>query len=161
MKKLIVFLFYFQIFFVYGHGGEKHPTRIMKDDLQKINEIAELYQKDIYPIFKNKCFDCHSPNTLYPWYYKVPVVKQLIDHDISEAKEHLDFGGGFPFKGHHLPSNSLKEIEEVINKDTMPPTLYLFMHKHAKLTEDEKQKIINWIKIARKILESKEAGGME
>lgn len=52
-----------------------------------IFRINQEYLKTVKPIFQKSCFDCHGNTTVYPWYYKVPGVKQLIDNDIDEVKQ--------------------------------------------------------------------------
>ena len=76
----------------WGHGDEDHsemkkeiqPVASADNELkQKYTQINKLYIKTVKPIFKKSCFDCHGNTTNYPWYYKVPGVKQLIDSDIG------------------------------------------------------------------------------
>src|SRR3989338_5754589 len=76
----------------HGHGGDGNEL-----DLGRLARIRILYNTLARPIIEKKCFDCHSSQTKYPAYYKLPLVKWLIDSDISEAKEHLDFEKPFPF----------------------------------------------------------------
>lgn len=113
--------------------------------------INNRYQKEIRPIFQRACFNCHSSETEYPWYYHVPGIKQFIDHDIREAKEHIDMSDNFPFKGHGNPEEDLEGIKQTILKNTMPPSYYMILHWESKLTEEEKQKIIRWIEESTKL----------
>lgn len=121
-----------------------------KPNLGKVNlaykNINQNYIKKVKPIFKRTCFNCHGNNTKYPWYYKLPLVKQLLDHDIKEAKAHINFSNNFPFKSKHSPLEDLEEIKEVIDENEMPPFLYKIMHADSKLTKQEITIIKNWIK---------------
>ncbi|MBK8204899.1 MAG: heme-binding domain-containing protein, partial [Bdellovibrionales bacterium] len=96
----------------FAHKNHHHseppqaPTPQSQEAL--LGRINELYKFNVKQIFQKKCFDCHSQNTQYPWYYKIPGAKQLIDGDIEEAKEHLDFSNDFPFGGHGAPSEDLE-----------------------------------------------------
>jgi hypothetical protein len=107
------------------------------------------YAADVEPIFKTKCFDCHSNKTRYPWYYEVPIVRQLINHDIEEAREHMDMSEGFPFQGHGTPAEDLAELKSVIEDNEMPPLLYVLAHRGSSLTEGERRIILNWIEASR------------
>lgn len=132
------------------HEQMKHP--IGDTEKQKFSLINEKYLSDVKPIFQRSCFDCHSSQTQYPWYYKVPGVRQMIDADIKEAKEHLDFENDFPFKSHAMPLEDLNAIAEETQKDTMPPLMYRLMHSDTKLTEIEKNKITNWVNFSKEAL---------
>lgn len=143
------------IFLATVHAHEEHhhqaPHKDLEQEGQSINErevwvkINENYLRDIKPIFQRSCFDCHTLETRYPWYYNLPGAKQLIDRDTREAMKHIDMTTDFPFKGHGSPSEDLEEIKKTIIKDTMPPFRYKIMHWRSRLTEEEKQKIIRWV----------------
>ncbi len=158
MKIIILTLSIFVFQESWGHGGDDHGKKkspeIVHDSLNSDSkETEEIYKKintsylkKIKPIFKKSCFDCHSSQTTYPWYYKVPGVKQLIDSDIKEAKSHLDFSNDYPFVSHDSPENDLKSIEKSVSKKTMPPKKYLWLHNNAKLSQKEVEEIKKWVK---------------
>ena len=110
--------------------------------------INEAYLYNGKPIFQAKCFDCHSALTRYPWYYRLPGAKQLIDRDIREAKKHLDMTRDFPFEGHGTPAEDLEAIAETVKKSTMPPWRYRIMHRGSALTDSERRIILQWIQEA-------------
>ena len=164
MKIFILTLIVFTFQDSWGHGGEDHSKKkspeVVHDsigfDSKEVEEVYKKintsYLKKIKPIFKKSCFDCHSSQTTYPWYYKVPGVKQLIDSDIKEAKSHLDFSNDYPFISHDTPENDLKSIEKSISKKIMPPKKYLWMHNNAKLSQQEVEEIKKWIKVSLEAL---------
>lgn len=145
---------------VWSHGKEKHgespvkkveethhDTIEMKKVAESINlEINEAYLREVKPIFKKSCFDCHGSVVNYPWYYKIPGVKQMIDSDIREAKKHFDFSEDYPFKSHDSQLNDLKSISKAVKDGAMPPFDYSLMHNNSKLTDQEKSIIETWIK---------------
>jgi len=134
---------------IYAHG-DKHAVEISqyqrfanKNALERINKN---YKQSIKPIFRQKCMNCHSDSTKYPWYYRLPVAKRFIDSDIKEARKHLDFSNDFPFQGHGTPKKDLEGFRKVIAEDSMPPLKYRMMHWGSKLTKPEKETILVWIK---------------
>lgn len=129
-----------------SHAGEK----------VRLERVGSLYEKNVKGIFQKSCFACHGQieNPKYPWYYRVPGIKQLIDHDVTEAKEHLDITNGFPFKGHGTPLSDLEAIEESIIDDSMPPWRYTLMHGDAKLSAEDRAAILDWIATSKEELGS-------
>lgn len=122
-------------------------------DSKKIYEQINLeYEKNVKPIFQEKCMDCHSSQTRYPSYYNWPIAKSLIDGDIAESKKHIDMTNGFPFAGHGTPLEDLNAIKKEIQEGEMPPLRYRLMHWKSALTEEEKNKIRNWIDESSKAL---------
>lgn len=130
-----------------AHGKKTHESPKSESDLNKeiYLKINTSYLKEIKPILSNKCFDCHSNQTIYPWYYPIPGVKQLLDHDTSKAKEHIDMSDDFPFKGHHSVLEQLKAIHKVVKENRMPLWKYRFLHWDKWLTKEEKTKIKKWV----------------
>jgi hypothetical protein len=130
-----------------GHHEEDKPMPAAVK-VQIVADINQHYMQDVKPILMAKCADCHSDRTVYPWYYKVPLVKQLIDHDVKTARRHLDISNDFPFIGHEGKSSmadNFDAIHDVIDDDDMPPWEYTLMHSKAKLTGDDKKVILGWV----------------
>lgn len=147
----LVYTFLFTSTLVFGHGGEAHNEKknevnTATVNMNKVEIINKEYKVKIKPIFKRSCFDCHSNKTNFPWYYKIPGVKQLIDSDIKEAKTHLDFSKDYPFISHGSPVNDLESISKSLKKGSMPPSQYLWLHSNSKLSNKEIKIIQDWIK---------------
>jgi hypothetical protein len=160
LKKAAVLLC-FEICFaiatsVLAHEGhhksvEPLPTAATKNSLEKINES---YLKDVKPIFQNKCFDCHGPQVRFPWYQKIPGIRQFIENDISEAKEHIDMQNDFPFKSHATPFEDLEAIGEDVEENEMPPMSYRWMHPDTALNSEEKKVVQQWVQFGKDLLKS-------
>ncbi len=129
------------------HG--EHRSKKEKQNNEAIKLASNLYIQNVQPIFKKSCFDCHGTASEMPWYYKVPGIKGMIDADMKEAKMHLNMSKGFPFEGHGSVSEDLSAIEKSVSEETMPPRNYQIMHPSSKLSKEEKQIVIKWIKMVR------------
>ncbi len=146
----------------FAHKGHHHDPgapssgAVQRQDGQRseisLNAIKESYFKTVQPIFVNKCMDCHSTQTKYPWYYKLPGIRQFIDRDIIKGREHLDMTQGFPFKSHASPEEDLVAIRNSIQDGSMPPFAYRIFHPGTTLSDVEKQEVYDWIEQAKVIL---------
>ena len=165
--KCILVIFFTAVSFGSGwaHEGESHKEgsdNIHEDNIgsssppkhntQAYKRISAYYQKNIIKILKKACFDCHSETINYPSYYKIPGIKQLIDRDIKNAKEHLVFTEKFPFKSHESPESDLSSILKSIVEKRMPPERYAFMHKKNQITDNEILQIKAWVNFSLKEL---------
>lgn len=108
-------------------------------------KMAAGYRKSVEPVFKAKCFDCHSSATRYPWYHRVPGIKQLIDRDIRKGRRIMDFTKGFPFKGLGTAQERMNGLHEVITDGSMPPFMYRIAHPGSAITAEERATILAWI----------------
>lgn len=156
MKKLRAELFFLSsIFLTFSHMAQAHKgvdhekstpavQKVVPPDVNA--EINAAYKPEVRKLLLRACGDCHSNQTKFPWYSHLPFVRQWITTDIKEAKEHLDISDDFPFKGHGTPKEDLEAIQDVLNKNSMPPIGYGFMHWTDRLTDSEKEKIYEWLK---------------
>ena len=93
------------------------------------------------------CFDCHSNETIWPWYTNVAPVSWLTQRDVDEGRRRLNFsdwnglrGGGEG--GGEGEGRSGNEMSRVIERGSMPPWYYVLIHPNAALTDPEKQQLI-------------------
>lgn len=87
---------------------------------------------------KRACFDCHSNETVWPWYSNVAPVSWLIIFDTQRGRNELNFSQWTSGQ-----SRKAREAGETIRKDEMPPPIYLVTHPEAKLTDAEKQQLMD------------------
>ena len=90
-------------------------------------------------LVKRACFDCHSNETVWPWYSYVAPVSWLVYSDTMEGRSRLNFSEW------NRPQRGAGEIAEAIQSGEMPPAMYLPLHKSAQLTSAEKQQLITGI----------------
>ena len=105
-------------------------------------------------ILTKACYDCHSNQTVYPWYTSIQPVALFLNDHIVDGKKELNFT---TFTSYSLARQfkKLKEVEEMINEDEMPLTSYTLIHRDASLNAAEKQLLINWSKNLRQIMTDK------
>ena len=137
------------------HHEEPHGNPEVGKGLA-LDKINEAYRKEVKPVFQKKCFDCHSSQTRYPWYQKIPGIKQMIQDDIAEAKMHLNMDPDFPFQSHASPLEDLDAIADSIEEREMPPFLYRMMHPDSVLTDEEREKVHHWVQLGRDLLKDSE-----
>lgn len=92
------------------------------------------------------CFDCHSNQTQWPWYDKMPVGSWIAVFDTLRGRRALNFSewgtqtqrgeGGEGGRGGD-------DMGRVIQNGSMPPSLYTMMHPNAILNDQEKQQLID------------------
>ena len=85
------------------------------------------------------CFDCHSNETVWPWYSNIAPVSWLVYHDTEEGRQYLNFSEW----GSNREGEEGEEMVEQIKKGDMPLPIYLPTHPEARLTPAEKTALIN------------------
>lgn len=98
---------------------------------------------DVEPLLRRACYDCHSHETRWPWYSQIAPVSWLLQRDVVDGRKHLDFSTWAslaPERRAKKQRSCGKQVEE----GEMPLWFYLPLHPEAKLTPEEKAKIIAW-----------------
>lgn len=88
-------------------------------------------------LIRRACFDCHSNQTVWPWYSNIAPSSWLVQRDVNGGRRHLNFSEW------DRPQRHVKDIAEQVNSGGMPPWFYLPMHSTAKLSEAEKKALID------------------
>lgn len=83
------------------------------------------------------CFDCHSNETVWPWYSKIAPVSWFVANHVNDGRRHLNFSQW------DQPNQDKHEIIESIENGEMPLKSYLPLHPEAVLTEAETQALID------------------
>jgi len=120
--------------------------RPAKNDSKKTdNDISASYAvpDDVKLILAKACNDCHSNNTAYPWYSNIQPVGIWLNNHVNDGKRHMNFNEFKTFKVARQ-YKKLDECIEQIKEGEMPLESYTWIHKEAKLTEAEKQKLYDW-----------------
>lgn len=92
------------------------------------------------------CYDCHSHETVWPWYSRVAPVSWLIASDVREGREHLNFSD-WPAEAARA-AKKLDRINEVVDYREMPPKKYTLLHAAARLTEVQRKAVMDWTEAA-------------
>jgi len=99
------------------------------------------------------CFDCHSNESVWPWYSNIAPVSWLVQRDVDEGREKLNFSEWRAYVENEEGEDEEKEyewddIEEVIRSGEMPLPIYLIQHPEAKLSATEKGQLIEGLLVS-------------
>jgi mono/diheme cytochrome c family protein len=88
------------------------------------------------------CFDCHSDETAWPLYTRLPVGSWLAVFDTLRGRRTLNFSewGTSPVGGERAQRPG--RVVEAIRDGSMPPSVYTLMHPEAVLSTQEEQQLI-------------------
>lgn len=81
---------------------------------------------------KNDCFQCHSNETVWPWYSNIAPASWLIYKDVVDGRRKFNFSDWANKPG------ELDEMAGAINEGEMPPIQYWIFHPSSRLTDAQK-----------------------
>ena len=86
------------------------------------------------------CFDCHSNETIWPWYANIAPISWLTTRDVDEGRDELNFsewGSG---------EQETDDLVESVLDGEMPPFYYGWDHSSARLSEAETPQLIEGLR---------------
>jgi hypothetical protein len=114
-----------------------------------------LVSQVVAALLKKSCYDCHSNESVYPWYSHIAPSSWLVAKDIREGREELNFS---EWDNYDMMKKLglLDDISIAVSEGEMPLGIYLLMHSSAKLDEAQRQLIIDWAENAMDIVAEEE-----
>ena len=102
-----------------------------------------LTSPELKTVLRRACYDCHSNETVWPWYSRVAPVSWIIARDVSKGRAQLNFSIWDQYNAKRQ-ARKLKEMREQIEKGKMPQWYYVAMHPDAKLSPRDREMILKW-----------------
>lgn len=106
---------------------------------------------EVSRVFERACQDCHSNQTVWPWYSHVAPASWLLANHVKEGRRELNFSEWGQYQARRR-DRKLKEICDQVQRGKMPQASYTFLHPQAKLGDQDKQAICAWTDAARKAI---------
>ncbi len=119
------------------------PAKNVSADTSK--DISNLYTvpNDAKAIFQKACADCHSNQTVYPWYAELQPVGWWLNYHVVDGKRHFNLNN-FASLRVAIQKKKMEECIDQIKHDDMPLNSYTWIHKDAVLSDADKQTMYAW-----------------
>jgi hypothetical protein len=98
---------------------------------------------EVREVLQRACYDCHSNETVWPWYSRVAPASWLLAWDVNEGRDHLNFSTWNRLSAADR-QHAFEEIREEIESGAMPLPIYLPLHPEARLGDQDKAILDAW-----------------
>jgi len=98
--------------------------------------------KEVMKVLKRSCYVCHSNSLVYPWYDKIAPASWYAKLHVKNGRKVVNFSKWKEY--------DKKKQFKIINKLAksiairMPLPTYLWLHKEAKLSNEDKNTLKKW-----------------
>lgn len=142
-KTLIILAILFavaQFFRPEKNSGEMASMDYFYEDTKPPTEVKRILEVS--------CNDCHSDVTQYPWYNNITPMNYWLAEHINDGKKHFNIskweGNSTKRKDHKF-----EELIKMVDTKEMPLESYTWMHRDAKLPNEQRALLIEWAKRVR------------
>lgn len=98
---------------------------------------------EVKAILKASCYDCHSFESVWPWYSKVAPVSWLLASDANEARKRMNFSTWNRYTK-EKQSVLISDTIDIIKEGEMPPLPYTWMHRGSVVTPEKLKVLEAW-----------------
>ena len=93
-------------------------------------------------LFGRACADCHSNQTIWPWYSNVAPVSWLVQWDVDRGRAEFNVSLAPPAWG------EAHEAAETVQEGEMPLAVYQWLHPEARLSPAERAALVQGLHAA-------------
>ncbi len=139
LKKILLFLLVVLVIIQFIHPKKN------KSPGSQPNYIGNAFPvpASVKSILAKACNDCHSNNTVYPWYAELQPVHWWLNKHINNGKSHLNLDD-YTNRNLRYQYHKMEETIEMLEDNKMPLNSYTWIHKDANLSGEEKNTLIAW-----------------
>jgi hypothetical protein len=119
-------------------GGTAKRTVLEKPLMKGSNVPARVRS-----ILERACQDCHSENTVWPWYSHIAPIAWQIRTDVERGRAFMDLSKWNDFTESERRGFT-GAINAAVQNHLMPPPKYVWMHPEAQLSSDELELVRAW-----------------
>ena len=98
---------------------------------------------DVRSVLERSCADCHSHNTVWPWYSHIAPTSWLTARDVKNGRKSMNLSLWGTYKK-SKQAGKLDDISEQLTGDKMPLKPYRMMHPGSVLSKSEVDLVVRW-----------------
>ena len=98
---------------------------------------------EVEAILRRACYDCHSHETRWPWYSRVAPLSWWIADHVEHGRGDLNFSQ-WPTFDFVEQGMALEDIEQQVREGEMPLSSYLILHPEARLSDEDRKRLLDW-----------------
>ena len=98
---------------------------------------------EVVSVLRRACYDCHSNETMWPWYSQIAPLSWVIAHDVNQGRTVLNFSIWSQLSAEKQAEATKESWDEVAEKK-MPTWYYVALHPEARLSANDQSVLRAW-----------------
>lgn len=126
-----------------------NPPIVEAETLEANAQVPE----NVAAILKRSCNDCHTNQTNYPLYSNISPFSWMLMNHINEGRRQLNFSAWGTYDAKRR-KRKLDQTCDEVTSGTMPHNQYLWLHRDARLSDEDKKILCDWTDAEKAKLEN-------
>jgi hypothetical protein len=136
LKHVLFALVFFLIIIQFVQPARTNPPTTPSRTLQAQVPVPPQIQG----ILKRACYDCHSNQTVWPWYAHVAPVSWLVTDDVQDARRKMNFDNW----DSQATAGTVHMMCQDVREGDMPLWYYRPLHSQSHLSGSDVTAICAW-----------------
>jgi hypothetical protein len=98
---------------------------------------------EIAALLRHSCYDCHSFETQWPWYSRVAPMSWGVVSHVNDGRNRLNFSE-WPNDDPAKAAKKWNKVNDALEQGEMPLPSYTWIHWSARLSTDQREKLVKW-----------------
>jgi len=98
---------------------------------------------EVVSVLRRACYDCHSNETVWPWYSRVAPLSWVIARDVNVGRAELNFSTWNQLSI-DKQAKAMKESWKEVAEGEMPTWYYVLLHPEARLSANDQSVLRTW-----------------
>ena len=128
-------------------SGRSNPPVVPAQTIERTLTVPP----EVKAILDRSCRDCHSNETVWPWYSHVAPASWFLVMDVNHAREEMNLSE-WGTENTDAQRDTLLEVCRQVKKGAMPLSSYTLLHRGAALSAADVTTLCTWSEQARKEL---------
>ena len=139
LKIIVLVLFVGFVVIQFFRPDFTNPPVVAEQTLEAHAQLPE----NVKTILNRSCADCHSHNTVYPWYSQIAPASWFLAEHIDQGRRELNFSEWGKLENSRK-KRKLEEVCEQVESREMPLPSYLWIHDDAGMSDQEIKVLCDW-----------------
>ena len=100
-------------------------------------------EPEVKAVLQALCYDCHSHETVWPWYSRIAPVSWRVAKDVHKGREELNFSMWDQYTTQEQVKKMRESLKEVAAGE-MPPWFYTPTHRGLHLSAEDRMMLRTW-----------------
>jgi hypothetical protein len=140
VKRVALALIVLAVFAQLVQPKRTNPPVVASRSLEAHVQVPQQVQL----ILKRACGNCHSNDTVWPWYSHIAPISWLITSDVNQGRHHINFQDWEAQVSPKEATEHLALICKEVRDGGMPPLSYRMMHKDSRLSSEDINVLCSW-----------------
>ncbi len=129
----------------FGWAKRSDGRAVSASDLRAAPQVAD--------VLKRSCMDCHSSQTVWPWYSYVAPMSWLVERDVRRGRDHMNLSVWHQYTLEQR-EKFLADVASAVKNREMPLPQYTLVHHDAKLSDADTDLVYGWARVERRRLKA-------